>query len=157
LEDPRLLTIALALLVYALASRWLTGRWVSMPAVMLLIGLIIGSDGLGILDLSVGSATVRTIAEVTLALMLFHDAARIRLDSLWRQSSLPARLLGIGLPVMIVLGTLLGYLMFPSVGWLGAALVGTMLAPTDAALGEESSRTGGFRLGCGRGSTSRAA
>jgi NhaP-type Na+/H+ or K+/H+ antiporter len=116
LEDPRILVIALVLLAYALASRFLSARWISMPAAMVLIGILIGADGLGFFDLNVGSAAVRTIAEVTLALMLFHDAARIRLGDLWKQSSLPGRLLGIGLPVMIAVGTLLGYAMFPSIG-----------------------------------------
>jgi NhaP-type Na+/H+ or K+/H+ antiporter len=69
--------------------------------------------------------------------MLFHDASRIGLTSLRGQASLPGRLLGIGLPVMIALGTLVGYVLMPSLGWLGAALIATMLAPTDAALGEE--------------------
>jgi NhaP-type Na+/H+ or K+/H+ antiporter len=137
MEDPRLLTAALALIAYALVSRWLTGRWVSMPAFMVIVGLAVGFGGLGVFDLTVNSSVVRAIAEVTLALMLFHDAARIRLSLLWKQSSLPARLLGIGLPVMIVLGTLVGYAVFPSLGWIGAALIATMLAPTDAALGEE--------------------
>jgi NhaP-type Na+/H+ or K+/H+ antiporter len=137
MEDPRILTIAAALIAYALLSRQLGRWWISMPATMVLIGYLVGPAGLDFFNLSVNTSTVRTVAEITLALMLFHDAARIRLRSLWRESTLPARLLGIGLPAMIVLGTLVGYLMFPSLGWVGAALVATMLAPTDAALGEQ--------------------
>ena len=137
MADPRLLTAALLLLAYALLSRRLGRWWVSMPAAMVLMGFLVGPAVLNHFDLSVGSETVRTIAEITLALMLFHDAARIRLRVLWQESTLPARLLAIGLPLMIVFGALLGYVMFPSLGWIGAALVGTMLAPTDAALGEQ--------------------
>lgn len=137
MEDPRLLIIAVALVAYALVSRQFGRWWISMPATLLLLGFLAGPAGLRIVNLSVGSGTVRTVAEITLALMLFHDAARIRLRDLRGESKLPLRLLGIGLPIMIGLGTLVGYAMFPSLGWIGAALVATMLAPTDAALGEQ--------------------
>jgi NhaP-type Na+/H+ or K+/H+ antiporter len=35
----------------------------------------------------------------------------------------------------MIAGALLAYLMFPGIGWAAAALVATILAPTDAALG----------------------
>jgi sodium/hydrogen antiporter len=41
---------------------------------------------------------VRTLAEATLALVLFADASRIDLRQLRRGVGVPARLLGIGLP-----------------------------------------------------------
>ena len=137
MEDVRILVIAMLLIVYSLVSRKLHGWWVSMPAAMVAAGYVVGPGGFDFLDISVGSEMVKFVAEVTLALMLFHDASRIGLTRLRDQTSLPARLLGIGLPIMIVLGTLVAHLLFPSIGWLGAALIATMLAPTDAALGEE--------------------
>jgi NhaP-type Na+/H+ or K+/H+ antiporter len=60
--------------------------------------------------------------------MLFHDAARIDLRALREGYAVPLRLLGIGLPVMLLLGTLVGWLMLLSLGHLGAAVVATMLA-----------------------------
>jgi len=137
MEDPRLLTVALVLAAYALISRQFGRWWISMPATMVVLGFLVGPAGLNFVNLSVSSETVKTVAEITLALMLFHDAARIRLRDLRGESTLPVRLLGLGLPVMIILGAVVGYAMFPSLGWVGAALVGTMLAPTDAALGEQ--------------------
>jgi NhaP-type Na+/H+ or K+/H+ antiporter len=131
------LVIAGLLVGYALVSRKLHGWWVSMPAAMLTAGYLVGPGGFDLLNLGVGSEVVKLVAEITLALMLFHDASRIGLTSLRGQASLPLRLLGIGLPVMIVLGTVVAYVFFPSAGWLAAALMATMLAPTDAALGEE--------------------
>lgn len=135
MEDPRILIAAAALLVYALLSRWLDRWWFSMPVVMVLIGLAIGADGIGLIGVDLESETVRTIAEVTLSLMLFHDAVRIDLRALRRGFAVPLRLLGIGLPLMLVLGTLAAWWMLPSLGLIGALLVGSMLAPTDAALG----------------------
>jgi NhaP-type Na+/H+ or K+/H+ antiporter len=134
-DDPRLLVAAIAILAYALVSHRLQTWWVSMPTSMLALGLLVG-PGLGLFDSTVDSEFVRTTAELTLALLLFHDAVRIDLRALRRGYAIPLRLLGIGLPVMIVLGTAVAYGVMPGFGLVGAALVATMLAPTDAALGE---------------------
>ena len=48
---------------------------------------------------------------------------------------LPRRLLFVGLPLTIVAGGLLAHLVFPEAGWAAAALIATILAPTDTALG----------------------
>jgi NhaP-type Na+/H+ or K+/H+ antiporter len=135
MEDPRILVAAAAILIYALLSRQLDRWWFSMPVVMVLIGLAVGADGLGWIGMDLRSGTVKTIAEVTLALMLFHDAVRIDLRALRSGFSLPLRLLAIGLPLIIAIGTLVAWGMMPAIGLTGALLVGAMLAPTDAALG----------------------
>jgi NhaP-type Na+/H+ or K+/H+ antiporter len=135
MEDPRILVAAIAILVYALLSRAFDHRWTSMPVVMVLIGYLVGANGLGFIGMDLQSSTVKTIAEITLALMLFHDAVRIDLRALRRGFSVPLRLLAIGLPLMIVIGTLVAWGMFPAAGLAGAVLIATMLAPTDAALG----------------------
>ena len=68
--------------------------------------------------------------------VLFTDASRIDLRALRREYSVPARLLGIGLPLTIVAGTLVGGLVLPTVSWAEAAVLAIVLAPTDAALGQ---------------------
>ena len=136
MEEPGLLVAALALLCYALLSRRLAHWWISMPAAMLVIGLVVGPVGLGLVGADAHSELVKIVAELTLALMLFHDAVRIDLRALETGRSTPLRLLGIGLPLMIVIGAGVAYLIFPDFGLVGAALLATMLAPTDAALGE---------------------
>lgn len=135
MEDPGLLVAALALVAYALLSRRLDRWWVSMPTAMLFLGVLLGPVGIGLVEITVGAELVKTVAELTLALMLFHDAVRIDLKALAVGRSIPLRLLGIGLPLMIVVGSVVGYAVFPELGLIGAALIATMLAPTDAALG----------------------
>jgi sodium/hydrogen antiporter len=56
------------------------------------------------IDLSRTGSTVRALAEMTLALVLFADASRIDLGALRRTVDVPVRLLGIGLPLTIALG-----------------------------------------------------
>ncbi len=136
MEDVHLLVGLVALLTYALLSRGLERWWISMPTAMLLAGVVLGTAGLGLVGVNVRGELVKSVAEITLALMLFHDAVRIDLRALRTGYSLPLRLLGIGLPLMLVVGTAVAYGMMPGLGLVGAALISTMLAPTDAALGE---------------------
>ena len=98
-------------------------------------GVILGPGGLDVLPSRVTNETVLTITELTLALLLFADASTVRLRDVEGDTGLPRRLLFVGLPLTIAAGALLAYLVFPEVGWAAAALLATILAPTDAALG----------------------
>ena len=76
------------------------------------------------------------MAEATLAFVLFSDASRIDLGKLRRDVSVPLRLLGIGLPLTIALGALAAAVIFGQLTVWEAVIVGVILAPTDAALGQ---------------------
>jgi NhaP-type Na+/H+ or K+/H+ antiporter len=99
-------------------------------------GLVCGPLGLGILTLRVEAQGLRTLAELALALVLFTDAAGADLGVLRRNLGLPERLLLVGLPLTILLGGAVGAVVFPHLAPLELAILGTMLAPTDAALGK---------------------
>ena len=98
------------------------------------IGLMAGPFGLGLIHLE--DTTADIIIEVTLVLVLFSDASRIRLRELRRGYRIPARLLLLGLPLTIGLGALLAWPLFPALTWAELALLAAVLAPTDAALGQ---------------------
>jgi sodium/hydrogen antiporter len=66
--------------------------------------------------------------------VLFSDASRVGLGQLKADLQLYLRVLGIGLPLTIALGTLLALALVSGNIWL-ALLTGAALAPTDAALG----------------------
>ena len=99
-------------------------------------GLLLGHDGLGYLDLEVDNETVRLLVEITLVMVLFNDAALIDWTVLRRNAETPVRLLGIGLPLTIALGTLAALLFEGSLTVYEACLIATILAPTDAALSQ---------------------
>lgn len=107
-----LAAIAVLLIVYAALSRRLKLANVSGAMFFTTTGLLAGAV-LGLLDIQVGSEQVKRLAEVTLTLVLFADASRISLHTLRREYAVPLRLLGIGLPLTIVVGTLAG----PSSYW----------------------------------------
>jgi len=119
---------------FGLISRRLEGSPITMPMVFVVAGIV--TQATGIVNVDVESTSVALLAEVTLALILFSDASRIDTVSLRRDLGLPTRLLGIGLPLSILLGTGLIALVLPTLAIWQAALVAAILAPTDAALGQ---------------------
>jgi NhaP-type Na+/H+ or K+/H+ antiporter len=132
--DWTLPAIAIVVLAYAAVSRRLEGTSITAPMVFTGAGLLLGNKAFDLVDPN--PATVRQLAEATLAVVLFSDAARIDLKALRGEIKVPARLLGIGLPLMIVAGFLTALLLFGSLGWPEALLLAVILAPTDAALGQ---------------------
>jgi NhaP-type Na+/H+ or K+/H+ antiporter len=131
-----LATVALALLAVAAVSRLLSGSPVTPAMVLVGCGLLVGPEVLRGLDLGSTSSTVRTLAEGTLALVLFSDASRVDLRQLRRSVGVPVRLLGVGLPLTIALGALAAALVFDRLTVAEAVILGVILAPTDAALGQ---------------------
>ena len=99
-------------------------------------GLILGPLGLDVVDLNVTAEGIRTLAELTLALVLFSDASNANFGVLEKNIRLPRRLLLVGLPLTILLGYGVGWVVFDGLSLIEIALLATMLAPTDAALGK---------------------
>lgn len=126
--------VALLVLGYAAVSQPLRRVSLTPPLVFVLAGVALGPAGLGIIQLGVDEPTVRILAEITLALILFSDAARIDLGVLRAEYHLPVRLLAVGMPLAIAVGTGAALLLLPGLGVWEAALLAAVLAPTDAAL-----------------------
>jgi sodium/hydrogen antiporter len=127
------LVFVAVVLVWVLFSRRMEARSVTAPIVLTVAGFVtalaIGSPS----DLE--SERIRELIEVTLALVLFVDASSIAVHWFRDEWRYPARLLGIGLPLTIVLGTVTAAFLFPGQNFWVLAVVGAALAPTDAALG----------------------
>ncbi|WP_323793622.1 cation:proton antiporter, partial [Nocardioides sp.] len=130
------LLIAAAIFGFALFSRGADRSMITAPMVFTAVGLAVGGEGLGLFDLDLEGEAASILVEATLVLVLFTDAARIDLTKLRDDAWLPGRLLGVGLPLMLVLGTLAALLVFPGLSWPEAALLAAVVAPTDAALGQ---------------------
>jgi NhaP-type Na+/H+ or K+/H+ antiporter len=131
-----LVWLAATLLAVAAVSRRLSGTPVTAPMVFVVVGVLIGPRVAGGVDPEPAGATIRTLAEATLAVVLFSDASRIDLATLRRESAVPLRLLGIGLPLTIALGALIAGVLFGELAVAEALVLAVVLAPTDAALGQ---------------------
>jgi NhaP-type Na+/H+ or K+/H+ antiporter len=134
--DWSLAIVALAVLAVAAVSGRIAGTPVTPAMLFVGIGLLVGPKLLDELDLASTSSTVQTLAEATLALVLFSDASRINLRKLRRDANVPVRLLAIGLPLTIVLGALVALPIFGQLSIEEALILAVVLAPTDAALGQ---------------------
>ena len=128
--------LVLFILVYSSVAGKVERTWVSGPIVFTIFGLLIGPVGLDLLSFKTDGETIRTLAELTLALVLFTDAAGADMGVLRKTEALPTRLLLIGLPLTILLGFGVGVILFEKLSLFEVALLATMLAPTDAALGK---------------------
>lgn len=127
---------AAIIFLYSIISGGLDRTPVNGAMVYTVVGLVLGSVGLGLLNLDLNAEGLSLMAELTLALLLFSDAANADLAVLRKSFHIPQRLLLIGLPLTILLGFGAGVLLFGGLTLFEVAVLATMLAPTDAALGK---------------------
>jgi NhaP-type Na+/H+ or K+/H+ antiporter len=89
-----------------------------------------------ILRPAISSGLFLRLAEVGLVMLLFTDASRTGLGVLQNIRNLPARLLSTGMLLTIFLGAVAARLVFPSLSIWEAGILASILAPTDAGLGQ---------------------
>ncbi len=106
------------------------------PIVFMAFGFLVGPLGLGWVEVTASTLDLRMLADLTLALVLFIDAANADTSILRAHIVIPRRMLLIGLPGTIALGCVAGWLLFDGLGIYEVAILATMLAATDAALGK---------------------
>ncbi len=131
------LLIATFVFAFGLISGRLQRTPISPPMIFVGFGVIVGPHVFNLLDLHVNDELVHIIAELTLILVLFTDASRIDFRALRQGYHLPLRLLAVGLPLTLVVGSIIGMILFwGTFSVWEAALLAAILAPTDAALGQ---------------------
>jgi NhaP-type Na+/H+ or K+/H+ antiporter len=127
---------AAGVFVYGLFSKRLERTILSAQMVFVVVGLLLSPGGGNLLDLGPAPEFVLIIGEIALVLTLFVDASRINLRSLRGAATMPGRMLLVGLPLTVALGTAIAAYTFADLTIAEAALLGAILAPTDAALGQ---------------------
>ncbi len=136
MSGSSLVVVAAAFLFYGVLSRRLDDTPLTAAMIFVVAGFVLSNEGLDWLHFSLDQEGVQLLAEATLAVVLFTDASRIDLHALRREYGIPARLLAVGLPLTIVAGSVVGSVVLHSITWTEAVVVGIVLAPTDAALGQ---------------------
>ena len=135
-ETMTILGISLVILGYGFFSELLSRFNISGPMVFTAVGVLLSPLAFGSESTSLHGGFVQIIAEITLILVLFSDAAALHLKELRQTWKLPARLLVVGLPLTIVFTTFAAKGFFPHESMLYLLLLALVLAPTDAALGK---------------------
>jgi NhaP-type Na+/H+ or K+/H+ antiporter len=128
--------LAVFVFLYSAVAGGVERSVISGPMVFTVVGLVIGPLGFGWLQPDFDDGGIRTLADITLALVLFIDAANADLRVVERSLKIPVRMLAIGLPLTILLGLGVGLLLFDQLPIFELAILATMLAATDAALGK---------------------
>ena len=131
-----LVIFAVFILIYSSVAGAVEQTGISGAIIFTAFGLLIGPVGLDLISFKADREAIRTLAELTLALVLFTDAAGADMGVLKKTEALPTRLLLIGLPLTILLGFGVAVILFKDLSLFEVALLATMLAPTDAALGK---------------------
>ncbi len=132
----QLAILAIFVFLYSVIAGRTERSMISGPMIFVAAGFVMGPGVLGWFSGEEPHQTLRVLADLTLALCLFTDSANANLRTLEHHYGIPTRMLLIGLPGAILLGTLLALTMFGALTIFEAAALGAMLAATDAALGK---------------------
>jgi NhaP-type Na+/H+ or K+/H+ antiporter len=131
-----LAVLAVFVFLYSAVAGGIERTRISGPMVFTVVGLLIGPIGFGWLQPDLDNNGLRMLADITLSLVLFIDAANADLSVVKRGIRIPQRMLALGLPLTILLGFGAGLLLFDQLSLFEVAILATMLAATDAALGK---------------------
>lgn len=129
-----LLMLAVFSAGFAMFARRISRSFLTAPMVFVGFGYLLSLSDL-FPDLQ-AEAILHVVAEVALIILLFLDAAQIDMRALQKRHVWPLRMLFLGMPLAILLGALAAWVFLP--GWpvFALLLVASILAPTDAALGQ---------------------
>ncbi len=130
-----LAVVSACVVLWGLVSARLARWQISAPVAFVVLGVGVTHGPIAVIHFNLHSSTIETLAEVTLALVLFADASRVNVRALRTDAVLPIRLLGIGLPLTIAFGAIAAAVLFGREGLWVAAAIGAIVAPTDASLG----------------------
>ena len=131
MENLAFVIVALGILSFGLISGRVQGSVITPPMVFVLFGYLVSEQVLGVVIFDLDDRWIVTLAELTLVLVLFTDAARIDLRLLVRDHNLPLRLLALGLPLTIFVGAVVATGLFNQLGfWQAAVLAVTSEHPT---------------------------
>ena len=120
---------------YAVISG-LVKRWYLAPAlIFVVLGMLVGPSGLGLVE-GGGQAThaFTVLAELALIVGLFNQASRLDWRGVLRRGWLTLRLLAIGIPASIALGTLTAAVLLPVLPLWEAVCLAVIVAPIEATM-----------------------
>jgi sodium/hydrogen antiporter len=110
-------------------------RWYLAPALLFVaIGIALGPSGFGFVKIGPHAEGFTVLAELALSVILFNQASALDLGAVLRGRRVPLRLLSIGIPLSIALGTLVAVIVFPVLPLWEAVCLAAIVAPTEVAL-----------------------
>ena len=125
--------LTLLVLGYAVVSGLVRRRYLAPALIFAAFGVVLGPAWLDLIEVPNADATSFTVlAQLALTVILFNQAARLNMRAI--RGRLTLRLLAIGIPVTVVLGTLIAVLLLPKLPLWEAVCLAVVVAPTEVAL-----------------------
>jgi sodium/hydrogen antiporter len=131
--DTVALVFGALLIVGALGSGLAHRSFLSMTAVFVVTGFVLGDAGLGVLEFDADGAFVEDLATVALIVILFRDGLEVEAEMLQTAWRLPARKLVLAMPITGALVALVTHAL-TDLSWTESFLLGALLSPTDPVL-----------------------
>jgi NhaP-type Na+/H+ or K+/H+ antiporter len=126
--------LTLLVLCYAVVSG-LVKRWYVAPAlIFVLFGMALGPFGLGVIDVGTEASNFTLPAQLALTVILFNQASTLDLTAVVRRRDVTFRLLAIGIPLSLLLGTVVAVLLMPDLPLWEAICLAAIVAPAEVAL-----------------------
>ena len=132
--QTNIIIVMICVAVYSLLAKRLSSTILTAPIVFIALGYGLSFSNTVSLDHAEG--ILHLVAEAALIILLFADASMINLDALKKRHIWPRRMLLIGLPLAVLLAAGVASVLLPNWSIFAVALVASILAPTDAALGQ---------------------
>jgi NhaP-type Na+/H+ or K+/H+ antiporter len=126
-------TLGGLLVLGALLTGFARRSILSLAAVFVLAGFLLGQGAIGVLDFKPDSAFVSGLATAGLILILFRDGLEVESELLQRHWHLPLRHIAVGMPITALVVALLARV-FVGLSWDESLLLGALLSPTDPIL-----------------------
>ena len=130
------IAVAVTFLLYGLVSKRLNGSMLTPPLLFVIAGFCLSMPAVNLVHFEIDQHGLKLLLEATLVLVLFSDAAKIDLHKLRDFYVIPRRMLLIGMPLTIIVGTAFAHFIPLGLTFCEAALLAAILTPTDAALGQ---------------------
>lgn len=134
MHQTTLLVLTLLVLGYALVSAQVKRSYIAPALIFVLLGMALGPFGLHLIDAGPRTEGYTVLAQLALTVILFNQAAKMQFDRIRLHGPVTLRLLAVGIPVTLVLGTLTAVLLLPVLPWWEAVCLAAIVAPTEIAL-----------------------
>ncbi len=126
--------LTVLVLCYAVISG-LVKRWYVAPAlIFVLFGIMLGPYGFGIINTDTDAVSFTIVAQLALTVILFNQAAQLDMAAVVHRREVTFRLLVIGIPLALLLGTLTALLVLPIMPLWEAVCLAAIVAPTEVAI-----------------------
>ena len=125
--------LGLLLIAGALLSGLAQRSFLSLTAMFVLAGFVLGPGGFGWMDFRAHSGFVEDLAFAALIVILFRDGLEVEGEMLKREWHLPARKLVLAMPITATIAAVAAHVLL-GFSWTESFLIGALLSPTDPVL-----------------------